>query len=296
MQLRAGYTDGIGDHTVTPSARTSATAHDGPSEPCIWYGYVYRAWITRSPARASASATSLESTATWSRDGCRRRKSKNVSRGGSAGPGFQRAFSCSAATIAANWVRATTPTKLSRTTRSTKPGTRRTDDASPPASVAPMSGGRTTRPCSIPGTRTWWTYSKPPVTRATRSSDVTGWPRRGHADGGWRFAVSRSGSSNRRPPTSSPYVTRAPPGPEIAPSAIASRATGTLSRLLAISSNTSRAVAAASARFSVLKLTGVDWLPDVVPWSGVTAVSHSIRRSEERRVGKECRSRWWPYP
>src|SRR5690554_1957675 len=23
--------------------------------------------------------------------------------------------------------------------------------------------------------------------------------------------------------------------------------------------------------------------------------SHSNRRSEERRVGKECRSRWWPY-
>src|SRR5206468_9600870 len=21
-----------------------------------------------------------------------------------------------------------------------------------------------------------------------------------------------------------------------------------------------------------------------------------LRRSEERRVGKECRSRWWPYP
>src|SRR5262245_66368085 len=23
--------------------------------------------------------------------------------------------------------------------------------------------------------------------------------------------------------------------------------------------------------------------------------AYSVRRSEERRVGKECRSRWWPY-
>ena len=38
----------------------------------------------------------------------------------------------------------------------------------------------------------------------------------------------------------------------------------------------SRAVAAASARFSSLKLVGVVWLPEVVPWSGVMAVSHSI--------------------
>src|SRR5262245_60704719 len=135
MQLRVGYTDCVGDHTVTPSARTSATAHDGPTEPCIWYGYVYRARITRSPSRRSAASTSLESTAIWSRDGCPRRKSKKVSRGGSGGPGFQRTLSCSAATIAANWERATTPTKLSRTTTSTKPGTPRTDDASTPASV-----------------------------------------------------------------------------------------------------------------------------------------------------------------
>src|ERR1044071_3214860 len=38
----------------------------------------------------------------------------------------------------------------------------------------------------------------------------------------------------------------------------------------------SRAVPAACARLSELKFVGVDWLPDVVPWSGATDVSHWI--------------------
>ena len=29
--------------------------------------------------------------------------------------------------------------------------------------------------------------------------------------------------------------------------------------------------------------------------NGVRWYGHVLRRSEERRVGKECRSRWWPY-
>src|SRR4030066_1097003 len=32
-----------------------------------------------------------------------------------------------------------------------------------------------------------------------------------------------------------------------------------------------------------------------VPWLGVQASSNAPTRSEERRVGKECRSRWSPY-
>src|SRR5258706_15392871 len=28
---------------------------------------------------------------------------------------------------------------------------------------------------------------------------------------------------------------------------------------------------------------------------GIMAVQSDLNRSEERRVGKECRSRWWPY-
>ena len=31
------------------------------------------------------------------------------------------------------------------------------------------------------------------------------------------------------------------------------------------------------------------------PWFEVVVIAASPRRSEERRVGKECRSRWSPY-
>src|SRR6478672_9461031 len=44
----------------------------------------------------------------------------------------------------------------------------------------------------------------------------------------------------------------------------------------------SRAVAAACARLSELKFVGVDWLPDVVPWSGATDVSHWINFTRSR--------------
>ena len=53
------------------------------------------------------------------------------------------------------------------------------------------------------------------------------------------------------------------------PSASVRRSTGSPSFSAARPRRASRAVAAASARFSELKLVGVDWLPDVVPWSGV---------------------------
>ena len=33
-----------------------------------------------------------------------------------------------------------------------------------------------------------------------------------------------------------------------------------------------------------MKFVGVDWLPDVVPWSGVTAVSHWITRMRSMRT------------
>ena len=33
-------------------------------------------------------------------------------------------------------------------------------------------------------------------------------------------------------------------------------------------------------------------MDQVVPWTGLLGL---IERSEERRVGKECRSRWSPY-
>src|SRR2546422_11294113 len=36
-------------------------------------------------------------------------------------------------------------------------------------------------------------------------------------------------------------------------------------------------------------------LPDVVPWTEHERLTREKARSEERRVGKECRSRWSPY-
>src|SRR3989475_12133754 len=35
--------------------------------------------------------------------------------------------------------------------------------------------------------------------------------------------------------------------------------------------------------------------PERVPGTSVTPIVNSSKRSEERRVGKECRSRWSPY-
>ena len=51
----------------------------------------------------------------------------------------------------------------------------RTDASSTRATAAPTDGGRTTRPCSTPGTRTLWTNSKRPATISgisTRRTEV----------------------------------------------------------------------------------------------------------------------------
>ena len=42
-------------------------------------------------------------------------------------------------------------------------------------------------------------------------------------------------------------------------------------------------------------LAGEDWLPEDPGWRSGRCLSDPKRRSEERRVGKECRSRWSPY-
>ena len=36
-------------------------------------------------------------------------------------------------------------------------------------------------------------------------------------------------------------------------------------------------------------------IPGAVLWNAYTDLHHADYRSEERRVGKECRSRWSPY-
>src|SRR5688572_33064941 len=42
------------------------------------------------------------------------------------------------------------------------------------------------------------------------------------------------------------------------------------------------------------KLGDQEFLPQSVPAYGATEQFNALRRSEERRVGKECRSRWSP--
>ena len=52
------------------------------------------------------------------------------------------------------------------------------------------------------------------------------------------------------------------------------------------------------APFAVIGLTALDILPPLPGKSGLKAVAKkalTTKRSEERRVGKECRSRWSPY-
>jgi cytochrome c peroxidase len=63
-------------------------------------------------------------------------------------------FSLSAACSACHGFSATTPTKFFLTTTFTEPGMPSTELSSTLISVAPAAGGRTTRPCSMPGTRT----------------------------------------------------------------------------------------------------------------------------------------------
>src|SRR3712207_9340493 len=64
------------------------------------------------------------------------------------------------------------------------------------------------------------------------------------------------------------------------------------------------AVSQTFARSGVDKFAGVHWTPsghgspvldDVVAWIDAELWAEYDGRSEERRVGKECRSRWSPY-
>src|ERR1017187_6739917 len=49
-----------------------------------------------------------------------------------------------------------------------------------------------------------------------------------------------------------------------------------------------------SGTFTLNGITPGTWVIEVAMF-GFEAASHEVRRSEERRVGKECRSRWSPY-
>jgi hypothetical protein len=82
-----------------------------------------------------------------------------------------------AAWIAANSVVATTPTKFPRCTTSTNPGTARArviDSGVIDTKLALRPLGRTTRPCSMPGTFTSWMKLNRAVTLSGRSARATG--------------------------------------------------------------------------------------------------------------------------
>ena len=70
--------------------------------------------------------------------------------------------------------------------------------------VAPTVGGRTTRPCTIPGTRTLCTYSNRPVTISGMSRRLTGVPSTVHSRGACAWRSDSSVMLNFLPPISSP--------------------------------------------------------------------------------------------
>ena len=83
---------------------------------------------------------------------------------------------------------ATTPTKFFLTTTFTKPGMPATELSSTFTTVAPTACGRTTLPCSMPGTRTLCTNSNCPVTIAGISGRAIGLPSTVHSLAGFRLA------------------------------------------------------------------------------------------------------------
>src|SRR5258708_1040254 len=94
---------------------------------------------------------------------------------GRTAPADHVTFNTNAAWMACHSLSATTPTKSFLTTTWTLPGRPATELLSTLTTVAPTTGGRTTFPCSMPGRRTFSTYSNSPVTlggRSMRGSDV----------------------------------------------------------------------------------------------------------------------------
>jgi len=55
------------------------------------------------------------------------------------------------------------------------------------------------------------------------------------------------------------------------------------------------AMVAKSEKSRVARIVREDLLPEASPQGAQQVTAAQIQRSEERRVGKECRSRWSPY-
>src|SRR4029079_9676189 len=95
--------------------------------------------------------------------------------GSCAGGADQVTLSARAARIAAHSVCATTPRKLPFCTTRTMPGILAIDPSYTDVGRELTTGGRTTRPCSMPGTRTSCAYRNVAPTfdgRSKRATDV----------------------------------------------------------------------------------------------------------------------------
>ena len=120
---------------------------------------------------------------------------------------FQVTFSSFAALIAPASERATTPTKSFCTTTLTRSGIFVLNPLTL-TSFALIPGGRTTRPCSIPGTFRFWMYSSSDRTFCGTSTCLTDWPTTFSSAGFFSGARPVERRLKRWPPISSAYVAR----------------------------------------------------------------------------------------
>src|ERR1700722_7325175 len=138
---------------VRCSPSNCATAHEGPIDPCVWMAKSYVAVsVFAAPFNACAESplllvTSSFATFEW------RTKSQISRSSGRPCQSDQLTLRLRAALIADHSSFATTPTKLPNVTILTTPGMSAMDDSSTEISWEPIPGGRTARPCNIPGNR-----------------------------------------------------------------------------------------------------------------------------------------------
>ena len=111
----------------------------------------------------------------------------------------------------------------------------------------PWPFGRTIRPCSIPGSRSWCTYGCVPRTFASVSFRFTGLPTRRYSVTGFSAARPVFGAENGLSPSSAPYVTLFDESvfEETTPARTWRSESGTPSCFAASPSSTARASAAA---------------------------------------------------
>ncbi len=178
------------------------TAQEGPMVPCVCTPKRYSA-SSRRAAAGSAAAGSPRLTVVSARTTFALRAASYTSPMGGIGvPSLHSTFSSRAARTAFHSRSATTARRFFfRTTRA--PGMLAMEDSSTDFGTAPMRGACSTRACSIPGSRTLWMKSPPPVTLSSTSGRGTSRPAIFQLAGSLTLAAGSIGSSKRLPPTNS---------------------------------------------------------------------------------------------